>query len=559
MSETRPVLAPLTGSILARILDHVLGCVLYGLAAGAAVGLATQVPGPSWGVLGALIAAMVLLCLVKGLCHYAEQFLGHSVAFRALELLRRACFVRLIPASPAALAGARSGDLLARLTTDIDRIEVFFAHTIAPAISAIVVPLLACTAIGVVGGVQAGAAGLAIVVITLLVCAYAGHDVARVASLSNLGAKGDVAQQLTDSVQGVAEVVGYGVETARLSSLAEAQDRVRVQDARLTRVLAVRRGVVQVGLLAMVVAPTALAVRAGAAAWAVAAIAVVAWRSWEVVRGVEDFSTSLATSLAAARRVHTLVHTPPAVADGPDTRGLTRAPEVVWDRVTFAYPPTPGRAAAAPVVREATVRAPAGKWTAFVGATGAGKSTLLALALRYWDPQSGCMRMDGTDIRGYRVEALRRRIAVVDQRPHLFTGTIASNLRLVAPAASDDELWAALDAAQLGEDVRRMGGLEARVGERAATLSGGQAQRLALARAFLVDAHLVVLDEFTSHLDPELADRVRASVREIFPDATILEVTHTAPADALSQRDAGIDRLVVVGEGGIDEAASLST
>ncbi|QOX81465.1 ABC transporter ATP-binding protein [Nanchangia anserum] len=212
-----------------------------------------------------------------------------------------------------------------------------------------------------------------------------------------------------------------------------------------------------------------------------------------------------------------------------------------------------------PVVREATVRAPAGKWTAFVGATGAGKSTLLALALRYWDPQSGCMRMDGTDIRGYRVEALRRRIAVVDQRPHLFTGTIASNLRLVAPAASDDELWAALDAAQLGEDVRRMGGLEARVGERAATLSGGQAQRLALARAFLVDAHLVVLDEFTSHLDPELADRVRASVREIFPDATILEVTHTAPADALSQRDAGIDRLVVVGEGGIDEAASLST
>lgn len=560
LRATRPVLTPLYASTLARILDQLLGCALYGIGASALAHMAFTSSADAGPLsLPGLLALMVVLCLVKGLTHYAEQFLGHFVAFKALELLRRACFVRLIPASPAALASQRSGDLLARLTTDIDRIEVFFAHTLAPAISAIVVPTVVCVGIGIVAAPLAGAVAFAIVCTTLALVLLAGRSVAAAASAGGLGSKGEVAQELADSVQGVAEVVGYGLASARLTSLRQAQVRVAHDESRIATLLAARRALAQVGMLVFVVLPTLVAVGQGAQPWVVAALAVVAWRSWDVVRGVEDFSTALANSLAAARRVYSLVHTPPAVSDGPDTLVLPRAPELMWDGVTFTYPATPGRARGDAVLRRVHASAPAGKWTAIVGATGAGKSTLLALALRYWDPDEGTVRLDGRDIRAFSVDSLRSALAVVDQNPHLFTGTIASNLRLQAPEASDAQLWAALEAAQLADDVRALGGLDARVGERAATLSGGQAQRLALARAFLREASLVILDEFTSHLDADLAQRVRRSVREIFPDATILEVTHTPPAEALRHRADGIDRLLVVADGDVHLADSSSS
>lgn len=548
LAQVRPVLAPLWGSTLARILDQLAGCVLYAVGAWTLARLAFNPTGVS---LGRIIALMVALCLVKGILHYLEQFLGHFVAFKALELLRRNVFECLIPASPAALAAHRSGDLLARLTTDIDRIEVFFAHTIAPAIGAIVVPSIVCVGIGVVAGPAAGGAAAAIVAVTLILFVIVGRQVARHSSLAALGAKGEVAQQLTDSLQGVGEVVGYGLEDARLASLRAGQERVGADDARLAWVFALRRGTGAVGLLAVVTIPAWLAADAGAPVWVVAALAPAAWRAWDAIRGVEDFSTALATSFAAAARVRALVEAPPAVTDGPGTLALTAAPDLTWDNVTFTYPATPGRDQAPPVLAGVTATARAGEWTALVGATGSGKSTLLALALRYWDPEAGSVRLAGRDIREVSVASLRNHMAVVDQRPHLFTGTIASNLRLSAPDATEEQMWEALEAACLADEVRAWGGLETRVGERAHTMSGGQAQRLALARAFMRPADLVILDEFTSHLDPDLAARVRVSVRRVFPHATVLEVTHTPPAEALENPASGIDQLLVVDSGAV--------
>ncbi|WP_196717207.1 ABC transporter ATP-binding protein [Actinomyces trachealis] len=568
LRTTRPVLAPLAASTVCRIGDLLTGVGLYALGAYAVVATApatataraSGTPTPS---LWLVVAAMAGLSLLKAILRYGEHFLGHLVAFKALELLRGEIFRALIPRAPKVMATARSGDLLTCATKDVDRIEVVFAHTVAPLVSALVVPTAVLVTVGWATSWTIAGAALPWLLVALLVAPLVGWRNALVSSRSTTAARAALTSHVTDTIQGMSEVVGYGRTAERLAETTALDDAVATAFRPSATSASLRRGVTALMVLAGPVALLAVGgpqvaagqVRLGALAAAIAAVV----RLTECVRGVEEFSSYLNHSFAAAERVYAVVHGPVEVADGSmelrprsgvPTAGEARAaasartatsraaipepaqtiaahrfgPEFSWQDVTYTYPD-----ARTPALRGASLTAPAGQWTSLVGVSGSGKTTLAQLALRFDDPTTGTIRVDGHDLRQFTADSLRRAVQLVPQRAHLLRASIADNLRLAAPAASDAALEAACRTACIHADISAMAsGYNTTVGEHGGALSGGQRQRLALARALLAEPIALVLDEFTSHLDPDLEAQLRENLRAWAASrgATVVEITH---------------------------------
>jgi len=545
LQVTRPVLSPLLGSTLCRITDMLSGVALFSLGAYAVaqtgLAMATGAPAPAiWPIL----AVMAGLSLLKAALRYAEQFLGHLVAFKALELLRGQIFRSLIPRSPRVSATSRSGDLLSRATKDVDRIEVFFAHTFAPAVSAAITPIVVLTVIGLKVSWPVALAALPFAVLQLLIVPRLGFTASLDASRLASATRADLTQHVTDTVQGMSEVVGYGRSQERLDEMARIDAEIAGAARPTGQWASVRRGINQLASLTAPIVVIMLgamlpATNSGAGIPLLAAAAAAVLRMTETVRGVEELAGALNASFASAERVWEVVNAPVEVHDGDQelTGGISH--EVLWQDVTYSYPST-----AAQAVRGVSVRARAGKWTCIVGASGSGKSTLAQLAVRFDEPDSGRILIDGQDVADLSAISLYQEIGMVDQRVHLMRATIADNVRLAAPSASDAQVVRACRAACIDEDIEALeDGYDTLVGERGQSLSGGQRQRLALARALLARPGVLILDEFTSHLDPDLDERVRIGVRTYLPQATIIEITHrlqwSEQADHVVVMDAG--------------------
>ncbi|SPT53599.1 Probable ABC transporter ATP-binding protein HI_0664 [Actinomyces bovis] len=538
LRTSRPVLAPLAASTICRIGDLLTGVVLYALGAYAVVATATGVaagsPTPSpWRV----VAVMAGLSLLKAILRYGEHFLGHLVAFKALELLRGEIFRALIPRAPKVMATSRSGDLLTCATKDVDRIEVVFAHTFAPLVSALVVPTTVLAVIGWATSWAVAGVALPFLLAALLMAPLLGWRNALASSRGTTLARAALTSHVTDTIQGMNEVVGYGRTAERLAETAGLDRNIAIALRPATISASLRRGVTALMVLAGPVAMLAVGgpqVATGNVELASLAAAIAAVvRLTECVRGVEEFSSYLNHSFAAAERVYAVVHGPVEVADGNvelrprdtgDASARPLGPELNWQEITYTYP-----GSIKPVLRGVSLTAGAGQWTSLVGVSGSGKTTLAQLALRFDDPTTGTICVDGYDLRQLTGDSLRREVQMVPQRAHLFRASITGNLRLAAPGASDAEIQEACRIACIHEDITAMpSGYATAVGEHGRSLSGGQRQRLALARALLAEPSALVLDEFTSHLDPHLEARLRENLRTwaAARGATVVEITH---------------------------------
>lgn len=528
LRSTREVLPPLLGSAVARICDQFAGISLFVVPIVLIANAFTQArSGCGLGTghtVGLLISVMVVIALVKGLARYLEHFLGHLVAFRALEILRGQAFRAIYPQAPALEFRTHSGDMLARLTKDIDRIEVFFAHTFAPAVSSVVVPVTV-TAISFTLVPWPLAVVVAVVLAVGLAIPWVGIRAGHRAALAKLAVRGEISTHVTDSLGGLTEVVGYGLEQQRMRGMNQVGAHLVGRDGENVRIRAFREAFLlawrMVALVALLTVGGWLFMegRVSLAAWLAVTFATL--RSWEVLQGVVDFGADLNVSFAAAARVWKLSHggweMPGGDASVPGgTVGLK------YQNVTFCYDEKSSAG-----VTDINFEVKPGSWTALVGATGSGKSTLARLALRFFDPQAGTAQLAGRDLREYRLESLRQAVSLVSVDTKLFDMTVGENLRLAAPEVSDEGLWAALRVAAIDQEVREMGGLGRRVGGRGDALSGGQRQRLSLAQALLRGSRILILDEYTAHLNPELSGRIAANLRELPERPTILEITHS--------------------------------
>jgi len=519
VGHTRNLLPPLWGSVIARVLGQLLGVALFVVAADALTQAATGQTVP----ILPLVAGLAGISLVKALLRYLEHYAGHWVAFTALQRLRELFVDRLVPQAPAATQGRAGAELTERGTRDIDRIEVFFAHTLPPAVAAVLVPAVALVWLGV--GVDARLAlVLAPFVLGVLVAPFAAGHATWHAARRVAARRGQIAAHLGDDVQGIREVLAFDASSRRLAEIDKLDRALRDTRSRAGLGEGARRGVSVVLQGVSLVAVLAVAAASGLpVAHTVAALAVGV-ALWGPARGVDDFVSGLDAAFAATARVRQIVDATPVVGDPPDPVPLGTGSAISLSDVTFSYPDS-GEPALADVSLEIAEHA----WTYVVGVSGSGKSTLAGLVLRGWDPDSGVIRVGGTDIRTVALDALRSRVALVSQRPTLLSGTLADNLRLADPDADEARLRDALETAGLDDWVASLPkGLETPVAERGLGVSGGQLQRLALARALVADPGVLILDEALSQLDADTAVLVRTRLAARAGGLTIVEITHRA-------------------------------
>lgn len=526
----RPATGLLVVSVIARIVGQAAGVALLAVPAGAIGALALDA-SPGWRV---VVLWMIGLAVLKAACRYAEQVTGHVAAFTLLARMRVRLYDVLVPLAPAVTEQEGSGRLLEAATKDIDRVEVFYAHTIAPMVTAVVIPagavVVAVVAAGPVPAVLL-AAGLAIgLVAHLLVGRGSSARTAR----HMADARARLAQEIADDVRGRDEIVTFGATEQRARRVdglgAELGASLRSSGVGLGR----RAAIQTAWQLATIIALLAVG---GAPLDILLVLVAFVPGTAPALASVEAFARSLPAALASARRLLELERRTPSVDEPADPIGMEPVGRVELAGVVFAYP---GRDRA--VLDGVDLRIDPGEVVAIVGATGSGKSTVSRLLTRTWDPGSGAVRLDGQDVRTLALADLRRAVTVVDQRTALLGGTVRENLLLAAPEATDAELAEALDAACLAGDVRALpDGLDTLLGEDGARLSGGQAQRLALARGYLRRSPVMVLDEITSHQDPLTQRRILERLRE-----------RVGTAIVIAHRGAVLDHVdrVVVLEGG---------
>lgn len=516
------LLPTLGASVIARILGGVLHVVILVLIARGilAASTGTDVQFVQFGL------TLVVLSLVKAVLNYLEHYTGHWVAFTALQRLRELFFTRLAPQAPAATAGRASAELRERATRDIDRIEVFFAHTFPPVIASFVVPVavltwVATTISPLLAGITALFLGAA------LMLPFLGARVGRCAAAQAAAHRGDLATHVADDVQGSREILAFEAGPRRLASLSAIEYALGATMRRLGTLVGVRLAIERLLWGGLLVTLLVVGFTHGDSSYGAISVAdtvtviTVVVALWFGNAGSDDFATGLDAAFASCARVFRVVEADPVVRDVTPPRLIPAGPLTVeLDRVTFAYP-----GADAPTLRGVSATFASGCWHTIVGVSGSGKSTIAAMLLRAWDPEQGALRLDGIPISEVPREALRKAVAVVDQRPFLFAGSLASNLRLACPDATDEELIGALRQACLDPDDLP-DGLATTVGERGTTLSGGQVQRIALARALLAQPRVLVLDEALSQIDEETAEAIQIGLRRFLREGTIIEITH---------------------------------
>ena len=497
----------------------------------------------------ALIIALLATAPLAALFHWLESWLAHAMAYRLLADMRVKLYDKLERLAPAYLLQRRSGDLVALATQDIEMVEYFYAHTIAPAIVSLAVPL------SVLGFLAFYSWPVALALLPFLAYAL----LSPVSGRRRIDALGDRARQAlgemsahtADTIQGLADLTAFQATGRRRDEFLQAADRYRERRLSMQRDLSRQNANFELaaGLGGLAVAVTGgLQVAAGTlSAGMLPLLVLIALATFLPVSEISQVSRQLADTIAATRRLHVVSHEPVPVNDGPaDAPVSTQGLSLAFEHVSFAYPGKRDN-----TLKDLSFTVPAGATVAVVGASGAGKSTVASLLLRFWDPQSGAVRLDGADLRGLKLDSLRERVALVTQDTYLFNDTLEGNILLARPEASREELQRALEQAALADFVKALpDGLRTRVGERGMQLSGGQRQRISIARAFLKNAPVLILDEATSHLDTLSEMQVRGALDTLMRHRTTLVIAHRLS----TIRDA--DLILVLDQGALAEAGT---
>ncbi|HXU61761.1 MAG TPA: ATP-binding cassette domain-containing protein, partial [Polyangia bacterium] len=473
----------------------------------------------------ALIAALLVIAPMAGVLHWLESWLAHAMAYELLAEMRIDLYRKLDALAPAYLLRRRSGDLVALATQDVETVEYFFAHTVAPAIVAGLVPAAVLVTLFVL------AWPLALALAPFLIYAGASPVMGRrrIDELGSAarGALGTLGAHATETIQGLSELIAFDATQRRRDAfMADVRQYIALRLTLLEDLTWQTAGLeVATGLGGLAVASVGAPLVAYG--WIPPAmlplLVLVSIAAFLPVSEIAQVGRQLADTIASTRRLHVVHAEPVAILDGDlEPEAHPGGSAVGFDGVWFTYP---GRHR--PALADVSFEVPAGATVALVGPSGAGKTTIANLLLRFWDPEDGAIRLDGVDLRELTLDGLRGRIALVAQDTYLFNNTLDANVRLAKPDATAAEVAQALDRAALADFVAELPeGLATRVGERGVQLSGGQRQRVAIARAFLKDAPLLVLDEATSHLDTISEAQVRAALDALMVDRTTIVVAH---------------------------------
>lgn len=480
---------------------------------------------PSIAVVLVAVTGVRFFGITRGISRYLERLVTHEVTFRLLARLRVWFFRAVEPLAPARLAGLRSGDLLARVGADVESLEHAYARLIAPPAVALLTAALCAWLFGRWDARLAWALGAALcaggIVLPLVMQAAGRRLGARLVAV-----RAELSIAAVDGVQGLADLLVYGRADQHQVRMSALNAELTGLQRRLTSLSGLGEALLGLCQAAAVLALFALAaplVTKGVLDGVMLAVITLGVMAcFEAVAPLPLALQNWEQQRQAAQRVFEVADTPPAVPAPPHPQSLPLAYDLELDHVSFRYAP-----AGAFVLRDLSLKIPAGARVALVGPSGIGKSTLAHLLVRFWDVTEGVIRLGGCDLRDLEPHALPRVITVVPQHPWLMGATLRENLRLAQPEATDAELQCALAAVKLDGFVASLPeGLGTWLGDQGLQLSGGQRRRLALAQALLRNTPVVVFDEPTADLDPATGREIMDLIWSLEAARTVIVITH---------------------------------
>lgn len=499
-----------------------------------------------------IITVMIVIAVLRGILHYMEQYCNHFIAFKLLAIIRHKVFAALRKLCPAKLEGRDKGNLISIITTDIELLEVFYAHTISPIAIATLTSIIMVIFIGRyhwLAGVLALAAYLIVGVVIPMWNGRRGSQ-KGMEFRTNFG---ELNSFVLDSLRGLDETIQYGQGEKRKEQMSERSKNLAGMQESLSKLEGSQRSFTNMVILLASFGMLALTIRLydnGAMGFeGILTCTIAMMGSFGPVVALSSLSNNLNQTLASGERVLSLLEETPLVEEIPgdvekakisDTEIFKDETEehsnnqdvdsearvdyafagAEAENVTFAYDNEV-------ILDNYSLKLEPGKITGIHGASGSGKSTLLKLLMRFWDVQSGNVSVDSADVRRIPTKHLRDMESYVTQETHLFHDSIANNIAIAKPGATREEIMEAAKKASIHDFIMTLPkGYDTEVGELGDTLSGGEKQRIGIARAFLHDSPLILLDEPTSNLDSLNEGIILKSLKESALKKTVVLVSH---------------------------------
>lgn len=470
----------------------------------------------------ALFICVVAFAVVRGGLRYAEQACNHFIAFKLLALIRDKVFKALRTLCPAKLEGRDKGDLISVITSDIELLEVFYAHTISPAAIWILFTVIMSVFIGsynLVSGLIALAAYIIVGIIVPVVISKLSGD----SGIKFRTKSGELSSFVLESIRGLSETIQYGVGKNRLEKMNKMTDDLSGEEAEMKRMtgrnMAVTNSIILIFDLAMLFCGVALYNNGVLGFDGVLITTIALFSSFGPSVALANLGSTLQNTFAAGNRVLDILDEKPSVAE------ITGCDDAVFgdvsvDNVSFSY-------GGETILQNVSLTVPQNKVIGIVGKSGSGKSTLLKLLMRFWNVNNGDISIRGRSINSINTSQLRDMESYVTQETHLFHDSIKSNLKIAKLDATDEEIITACKKASVHDFIMTLPqGYDTPVGELGDMLSGGERQRIGVARAFLHDAPLMLLDEPTSNLDSLNEAVILRSLGEQSRGKTVVLVSH---------------------------------
>lgn len=492
-----------------------------------------------------------LLALLRAGLRYGEQSCNHFIAFKLLALIRDKVFRALRRLCPAKLEGRGKGDLIAVITSDIELLEVFYAHTISPAAIAFLFTLILCGFIGSFHptlGLLALAAYVTVGVLVPLAISKASGD----HGIRFRSGAGELSGYVLDSLRGLTETIQYGRGQARLDGMMAKTDALSSEEEKMKAVSGRNTAITNTVILLFDLAMLGVSVvlyRNGAVSYEGVLIPTIAlMSSFGPCVALVALGSTLQNTFAAGNRVLDILEEAPAVEE------ITGKPEIVFrgaaaEHVAFSYETKAADRTDVGtgtvqdnILTDVSVEIPEHSVIGITGRSGSGKSTLLKLLMRFWTVQQGEVKLSGTSVEEINTANLREMESFVTQETHLFHDSIRNNLKIAKLDATEEEMIAACKKASVHDFIMTLPqGYDTPVGELGDTLSGGERQRIGLARAFLHNAPLLLLDEPTSNLDSLNEAVILKSLREEKEDKTVVLVSHRESTMRIADRTYSVE------------------
>lgn len=476
-----------------------------------------------------IITVMIVIAVLRGILHYVEQYCNHFIAFKLLAIIRHKVFAALRKLCPAKLEGRDKGNLISIITTDIELLEVFYAHTISPIAIATLTSMIMVIFIGGYHWLAGLLALAAYLIVGVAIPMWNGKRGSQ-KGMEFRTSFGELNSFVLDSLRGLDETIQYGQGEKRKEQMSKRSKNLAEMQESLSKMEGSQRSFTNMVILLASFGMLALTIwlyaKGEMGFEGILTCTIAMMGSFGPVVALSSLSNNLNQTLASGERVLSLLEETPLVEEIPgdvsDTRDTGEASftGAKAENVTFAY----GEEV---ILDHYSLTLQPGQITGIHGASGSGKSTLLKLLMRFWDVQEGSVSVDGTDVRKIPTKHLRDMESYVTQETHLFHDSIANNIAIAKPGASREEIMEAAKKASIHDFIMTLSkGYDTEVGELGDTLSGGEKQRIGIARAFLHECPLILLDEPTSNLDSLNEGIILKSLKESAEKKTVVLVSH---------------------------------